>query len=123
MWQLKKLSTNESLNEPQNLPENWGPIFGMSGIQDKLGDLSWLGNDFVDQGWVIVGEESSPDLVEQVNQDIKNFLIESDPMVSIDNISLTKGQMSEWLEYRRLLREIPLQHGFPNTIIWPTKPQ
>jgi len=37
LWQLKNLSTNEALNEPQRLPENWGPIFGMAGIQDRLG--------------------------------------------------------------------------------------
>jgi hypothetical protein len=94
----------------------------MFGIQDRLGDLSWLGDDFVDQGWFIVGDEPAPDLTAQVNQDIQNFLNESAPMVATDSTFLTKKQLIDWLEYRRLLREIPLQHGFPNEIVWPSKP-
>ena len=49
LWQLKNLSTNEALGAPQELPENWGPIFGLSGVKDKLGDLAWVG--LPDQGW------------------------------------------------------------------------
>ena len=56
LWQLKKLSTGEALNEPQSLPENWGPIFGLHGFLDKLGDLSWLGDAYADQGWFEVGD-------------------------------------------------------------------
>ena len=56
LWQLKKLSSGESLNEPQLLPENWGPIFGMAGFADRIGDLSWLGEAYNDIGWVIVGD-------------------------------------------------------------------
>ena len=52
MWQLRKLSTNEPLSEAGPLPNNWGPIFGLQGIQEKLGDLSWVGPAYVDQGWV-----------------------------------------------------------------------
>jgi hypothetical protein len=56
LWQLKKISTGEALNEPQKLPTNWGPIFGLSGFQDRLGDLSWLGAAYSDHGWFVVGE-------------------------------------------------------------------
>jgi len=52
MWQLRKLTTNEALSEPGPLPNNWGPIFGLHGFQEKLGDLSWLGPFYVDKGWV-----------------------------------------------------------------------
>jgi len=117
LWQLKKLSTNETLNEPQKLPENWGPIFGLTGIQDRLSDLSWLGPDYMDQGWFKLT------LAEEIELDIKNFLNESAPMVDGSNTSLTKGQFIAWTEYRRLLKAIPFQIGFPNTIVWPVKPQ
>ena len=117
MWQLKKLSTNEALNEPQPLPENWGPIFGLAGVQERLADLSWLGPDYVDQGWFQLT------LSEEIKIDIKNFLTESAPMVDTSNTAFTKGQLIAWIEYRRLLNEIPLQVGFPHTIIWPAKPQ
>ena len=29
---------------------------------------------------------------------------------------------TEWLNYRKLLRDVPQQSGFPNTITWPNKP-
>jgi hypothetical protein len=29
---------------------------------------------------------------------------------------------SAWATYRQLLRDVPSQEGFPNTITWPTKP-
>ena len=52
MWQLRKLSTNEPLSEAGPLPNNWGPIFGLHGFLDKIGDLSWVGPTYVDQGWI-----------------------------------------------------------------------
>lgn len=52
MWQLRKLSTNEALSEAGPLPNNWGPIFGLHGFQDKIGDLSWAGPAYADKGWV-----------------------------------------------------------------------
>jgi len=30
---------------------------------------------------------------------------------------------SAWVTYRQLLRDVPSQSGFPNTITWPTKPE
>jgi hypothetical protein len=52
MWQLRKLSTNEALSEAGPLPNNWGPIFGLHGFLDKIGDLSWVGPTYADKGWV-----------------------------------------------------------------------
>ncbi len=57
MWQLKRLSTNEALSEAGPLPNNWGPIFGLHGFQEKLGDLSWLGPSYADKGWVELTQE------------------------------------------------------------------
>ena len=65
MWQLRKLSTNEPLREAGPLPNNWGPIFGLSGIQEKLGDLSWLGPSYADQGWLKLSEEEQETLRKQ----------------------------------------------------------
>jgi hypothetical protein len=28
-----------------------------------------------------------------------------------------------WAAYRQLLRDLPQQEGFPNTVVWPTVPQ
>jgi hypothetical protein len=123
LWQLKKLSSGEALNEPQRLPENWGPIFGMAGIQDKLGDLSWLGDAYTDQGWVQVGEETpTPLTADEVNETIEQMLKNTAWAVAVDNTTITKGQRADWMAFRQALREIPLQAGFPTNIVWPAEP-
>jgi len=35
---------------------------------------------------------------------------------------LTDDQLVEWLNFRQLLLDIPEQDGFPETVVWPTKP-
>jgi hypothetical protein len=124
LWQLKKLSTGEALNEPQRLPENWGPIFGMGGIKDRLGDLSWLGDAYADQGWVEVGEEAPvPTTATDVNETIAYLLRDTAWSVAEDDLTITRGQRADWITYRQELRNIPLQVGFPTDITWPTKPE
>jgi len=123
LWQLKKLSTGEALNEPQKLPENWGSIFGMAGIKDRLGDLSWLGDSYADQGWFEVGEEDpTPMTADEVNATIAQRLKDSAWAVAEDDLTITRGQRADWMAFRQALRDIPLQVGFPTDIVWPTEP-
>jgi len=35
---------------------------------------------------------------------------------------MTSGDKALWIEYRRALRDIRLQAGFPTSIVWPAKP-
>lgn len=123
-WQLKKISTNEVLIDPQPLPENWGPIFGMSGFKDKLNDLSWIGKP--DLGWFEV-EVSDTSITtaknkEIIDSQIKHFLNETAEYVAVDNVNITKGERAEWSEYRRLLKDIPNQATYPNEVEWPKRP-
>jgi len=123
LWQLKKLSTGEALNAPQKLPENWGPIFGLGGIKDRLGDLSWLGDAYADQGWFEVGEESAPIMTaDEANKTVQQFLISTAWAVAVDNTDMTKEQRANWLTYREKLRAVPMQEGFPENIVWPAEP-
>ena len=125
LWQLKKLSTGEPQNEPQKLPENWGPIFGLHGFEDKLGDLSWLGDDYADLGWVVVGEEAEAATASAADIEwgrAKQMLRDSDWSV-LPDVPMTAGERDAWIAYRRALREIRLQPGFPNEIVWPAAPQ
>ena len=125
LWQLKKLSTNEPLNKPQVLPKNWGAIFGMEGFKDKLGDLSWIGKP--DMGWFEVGpapeiDDENLSKKEYVDSQISALLKSSLDKVASDNLEITKGERADWMEYRRLVKEIPLQPGYPETINWPKRP-
>ena len=126
MWQLRKLSTNEALSEAGPLPNNWGPIFGMEGVKDKLGDLSWLGEAYADQGWVQLeaGEtkvkQSSPG--ELAWERAKVLLRESDWAV-LSDVPMLNETRQEWVDYRKELRNIRSQSGFPESIVWPIIPE
>jgi hypothetical protein len=121
-----KLSTDEILSGPGRLPENWGPIFGLSGITDQLGDLSWLGEAYADQGWVQVEGEASaiPTLAtpaELVWEKAKELLRQSDWSM-LPDVPMTVGDKQAWIEYRAALRNIRSQTGFPD-VNWPVKPE
>ena len=126
MWQLRKLSTNEALSEAGPLPNNWGPIFGMAGIQDKLGDLSWLGENYADQGWIQVEGEinavSNSTPAELQWQKAKDLLRESDWAV-LPDVPMLNETRQKWIAYRSELREVRSQKGFPENITWPIKPE
>lgn len=124
LWQLRKLSTGENLNEPQELPDNWGPIFGMDGFIDRLSNLSWLGTEYADMGWFHVSDAPSPYSTQHDIewQRAKKLLSDSD-WSTLPDVPMTSGKKAEWYEYRRNLREIRLQDGFPNNIVWPIKPE
>lgn len=125
MWQLKKLSTNEPLSDPQPLPENWGPIFGLRGFVDQIGDLSWLGQGYSDQGWVQVEGNSFSFVASKSELEwdrAKKLLQESDWTV-LSDVPMSSEEKALWIEYRRQLREIKLQSGFPDDIIWPIQPR
>jgi hypothetical protein len=126
---LRRISTKENLSPPQALPENWGSIFGLHGIKDKLGDLSWIGDpDLVNTGWFetdIPAPLSSSDGVskgETAWNTSKELLKDSD-WAMLPDVPMTSGKKKEWEDYRRYLREIKLQSGFPDNIIWPNKPE
>ena len=125
LWQLKKLSDGSALNEPQPLPENWGPIFGLHGFVDQLGDLSWLGEAYSDMGWFVVGDgpdAPAPSSAAELAWDkAKKLLAESD-WAMLPDVPLMDFQKTAWVEYRRALRDIRLQSGFPNNIQWPSRP-
>ena len=123
---MKNLKTGATLNEPQKLPENWGPIFGLSGIIDQIGDLSWLGSDYAGIGWVVVGdapaEPQQASTATLVWERAKQLLKESD-WAMLSDVPMSAGEKASWIEYRKALREIRLQAGFPNNVTWPKAPE
>jgi hypothetical protein len=121
-WQLKRLSTGETLNEPQDLPDNWKNISSLKGSIDRLNDLAWAGHP--DMGWFEVDVlDLAVDIQKVVDDQIAHFLMETAPMVAMDNISMTKAKRQEWMDYRKKLQEIPLNPDYPNEVFWPTRPE
>jgi len=99
MWQLRKLSTNEALSEPGPLPNNWGPIFGLHGFQEKLGDLSWLGPSYADRGWVELTEAEEKSLqVAAVMGKVQTLKIETEEKLKNPNLTVElKIALNEYL--------------------------
>jgi hypothetical protein len=121
-WQLKRLSTGEALNEPQDLPDNWKNISSLKGSIDRLNDLAWAGHP--DMGWFEVDmPEPVVDQKKFIDDQIAHFLMQTAPMVAMDNISMTKAKCQEWMDYRKKLQEIPLNPDYPNEVFWPTRPE
>jgi hypothetical protein len=50
---------------------------------------------------------------------------EVDPLVTnpLRWADLTSDQQAAWTQYRRALLDITAQAGFPNEVVWPTKPE
>ena len=107
MWQLRKLSTNEALSEAGPLPNNWGPIFGLHGFLEKIGDLSWIGPAYADQGWVKLNESeelavTSAKTIERAEKERE----EANKVLS--NPSITVGEKIAWNDYLLALDEVCL---------------
>jgi hypothetical protein len=73
-------------------------------------------------GWVEI-EQPVVDQKKIVDDQIAHFLMETAPMVAMDNTSMTKAQRQAWMDYRKKLQEIPLNPDYPNEVFWPTRPE
>jgi len=121
MWQLKKLSTNEALGEAGPLPNNWGPIFGLSGIQDKLNDLSWIGPAYSDKGWVKLSEEEQKQI--QIDRNMARLSKEKEVANNaLNNPLITVESKSLWLQYLKDLDTTCLCADFNCDPKFPSRP-
>ena len=121
MWQLRKLSTNEALSEAGPLPKNWGPISGLSGIQDRIGDLSWIGPNYSDKGWVKLSEDEKKQIRTQKN--MERFSTEKGLIDEVLNdSSLTVENKIIWLKYAQELEASCLCPDFDCDPKFPARP-
>ena len=79
----------------------------LSETPDSSGVLNWTVTDLSD-------EQKATNFRNQRD----TLLEETDWMVLSD----TPSADSDWLTYRQNLRDITSQSGFPNSVVWPTKP-
>lgn len=120
LWQLKRLSDGEILSEPQPLPENWGPVFGLANCEDRLSDLSWIGPDHADTGWFYVGDEPPPppeSTPEELAWETAKQLLRESDWTMLPDVRMTKEKRMAWEEWRHFVREIRSHPDFPNVTI------
>ena len=121
MWQLRKLSTNEPLSEAGPLPNNWGPIFGLHGFLEKIGDLSWVGPTYADQGWV--------ELTEAEQEEIRKAKVisrveaeKANANKALNNPAITIESKIAWSEYLIALDAVCLCPDFDCDPKFPIRP-
>ena len=92
----------------------------MAGSIDRLGNLAWAGHP--DLGWFEI-EEQPVDQKKFIDDQIAHFLMDTAPMVAMDNTEMTKAERQAWMDYRKQLQEIPLQPDYPHEVRWPNRPE
>ena len=121
MWQLRKLSTNEPLSEPGPLPNNWGSIFGLHGFLEKIGDLSWIGPAYADQGWVELIDTEQ----EAVGKAKVMARVEAEKAAAntaLSNPAITVGEKMVWGDYLVALDAVCLCPDFDCDPKFPPRP-
>jgi len=97
----------------------------LEGFQDRLGDLSWLGDAYTDKGWVQVEgdlpEAPVKDKSAEVWELAKMKLRDSD-WTMLPDAGLNVQQKEQWIAYRLALRNIRTSAGFPDNVSWPPLP-
>jgi hypothetical protein len=52
----------------------------------------------------------------------RNYELQQSDWTQLTDVPLSAEQKAQWVNYRQLLRDVPQQPGFPDTVIWPTAP-
>jgi hypothetical protein len=123
-------AANTSIDVEINHPEyGWIPYLltdydtDMTINNDEL--LELIGSDYA--AYVPpTQEELDAALAASIRGQRNNLLAtEVDPLVTnpLRWAELTEAQQAAWTQYRRDLLDITAQAGFPNEVVWPTKPE
>jgi len=126
MWQLIDKRNKKILRSENKLPENWANIFGLENIKERLGNLTWLGKDFENLCWIEIqaeiDETVQQDLIKnEVDEKVKRLLQESDWTQLFDS-PLSQDVRQKWILYRKELRNINKQPGYPKEVLFPARP-
>lgn len=89
---------------------------------DKV-QIGWLydNSKFTDPVDVTQIKLSDEEIAFQVRSD-RNLLLAQSDWTQMPDSALSDSKKKEWVAYRKSLRDIPSQSGFPKTITWPTAP-
>lgn len=80
----------------------------------------WDGSKWVVENIPVVESDPEPVAPEILVRAKRDGLLLTSDWTQVDDSPVDK---SAWATYRQLLRDVPSQEGFPNTITWPVKPE
>jgi hypothetical protein len=99
-----------------------GVVTNVVVAEEALGD-NWVQTNQAGPNWLYDGLSFSPPppippTADEVRAERNRLLDESDWTQVID----APVDQTAWAVYRQALREVPQQAGFPQNVVWPTKP-
>lgn len=83
------------------------------------GEIGWLLDE--NNEWIIPNQNRWTNA--QKVRNIRNFRLKQSDKYSYPDYPLSEQKKQEWSAYRQALRDITSQLGFPDNIVWPTKPE
>lgn len=72
--------------------------------------------------WLAYAKQQEAEKQAQVIRDKRDKLLSDTDWTQTDDAPLTDADRESMRQYRQALRDITLQTGFPQTIVWPEKP-
>jgi hypothetical protein len=78
-------------------------------------------NGYIEYSDAFVVQESQKYEESKLIKDIRSKLLFETDWTQLPDVP--ESTRLKWQEYRQALRDITLQEGFPENIIWPTKPE
>jgi hypothetical protein len=100
--------------EPLNLPS------GVELSSRHDGDIGWTllpNNEWYNPNPPVLWTNA------QKIRNIRNFRLKQSDKYVIPDFPITPEKKQEWSMYRQELRDITSQSTFPDSVIWPTKPE
>jgi hypothetical protein len=110
-----------------------GKVVNVALSETALAD-NWIQSDEAQIGWDYDGTSFTPpppppaptpeELAAEVRAQRNRLLAASDWTQLADaRAALGEAKAAEWDTYRQALRDVPDQEGFPENVVWPTKPE
>jgi len=95
---------------------DWTPGEGKTTVVSDVAQIGWVydGVNFTDPN-----APTLEDIAKKVRGQRDNLLTASDWTQVAD----APVDQAAWATYRQALRDIPQQAGFPESVMWPTKPE
>lgn len=101
-------------------PEDFVPYrVGIEVAPRHDGQIGWKLNE--NNEWEIPTQNRWTN--DQKVRNIRNFRLKQSDKYSYPDYPLTEEQRVAWSNYRQQLRDITSQPGFPDSVVWPLKPE
>lgn len=111
---IKRVSIDTEIPETLNLLS--GEI--LSPRHD--GDIGWT---LTDQNEWIDPDPGTKWTPEQKIRNKRDYYLKSSDKYALPDYNISPEKKNQWSEYRQQLRDITKQAGFPNSVVWPDKPE